>query len=367
MAKNMISHAIVFTLGISSGYLLSTNATNNKPAPKPQQVIAAKAATYLPTNTPNIHSSHLNTAASPSRCHNSSQVNSNTIAQCLQAWRNQGGQHFAIKTLTEYLNNPSSTWAQNNISKAFLAEMLLSAGEEYQAAFWLLSYAQEESDIDKSERALLKVSQILQQWWQNNDQSSAVFTDIAEQYLQQKPDDSDIHWWLAQLAMNQNQPNIARYHALLARTAPQLQADADALIAIIDTPLGTSKLTIPLNKATNQYLLKGTIEGEPMTFLVDTGASISAISYDFAHRYLQQSFTGKKLRLQTAGGQYHSDLLKVDNIYLGNDQLHINDSNLAVLSKNANSNFDALLGLDIMANFHFSVNAEDRSLQIELP
>ncbi len=368
MTTKALNYALTFFIGALGGYLFGAKVPADNPntplqAAKQSNQVSRQVDQTVVYNTTAI-------SQTPIECQYPAELSPAIMQSCIQRWNYQGGRDLTVGTLLELIADEGSAWAHVPEAKAELARQLRDAGDSVQAALWLLAYAMDESRLERSDRALTSVKQTLKKWWQQRDQSAATFTKVALQYLQQKPDDSQAHWWLAQLAHSEEQFDIARYHALLAGTAPDFFDAAEQLLASMEpnAQISSGTLVVPLNRSTNQYLLTGMIEGEQLTFLVDTGASISAISYAFAQQNLVHAFTGQRVLLQTAGGNYQADIVKTDTLALGeNFELSVNNKELVVLSEGASHGFDALLGLDILARFHFAINADDRSLVLQLP
>jgi aspartyl protease family protein len=363
-----LNYALTFFIGALGGYLFGVKVPADSPNTQLQAAKQSNQASRQIDQT--VADNTTDTSQKPIECQYPVELSPAIMQACIQRWHYQGGRELAVGTLLELIADNSSAWAHEPKAKAELARQLRDAGDSVQAALWLLAYAMDENNLERSDRALTNVKQTLSQWWQQREQSAVTFTEVTLQYLQQKPDDSQAHWWLAQLAHSEEQLDIARYHALLARTAPAFFDDAEQLLASMEPNIQISSgtLVVPLNRNTNQYLLTGMIAGEQLTFLVDTGASISAISHAFAQQNLAHAFTDQRVLLQTAGGNYQADIVKIDTLALGeNFELSVNNKELVVLSEGASHGFDALLGLDILARFHFAINADDRSLVLQLP
>lgn len=360
--EKLFGYLAIFSAGCLSGYFFAQH-----PA-EPARPTTADKTTLGYENTPTATTS---VQPTPSiNCQDPNLFSQHTVKHCLDEWRNRAGEPFVSEQLSTLINNNSSYWSQEPAAKALLAESFSKQGNHTEASYWLLNYAAEENNIEHSENALTAVYRNLHNWWRTSEFDRAIFIDLSQLYLQQKPDDTQVHWWLAQLMHADNATDLARYHALLAGSNSDLTLEANALLASME-PLSSntsSPLRIPLNTRSNQYLLEGKINGKTLTFLVDTGASISAISHSFAHRNLSHSFSDKKVLLQTAGGHYQANVVVADELALGRDSdFMINTQNMVVLSEGSSSGFDALLGLDILAHFEFTINPEDRSLILKQP
>lgn len=302
------------------------------------------------------------------RCLRLVEFTQQAVTQCLQLWVAKGGEAYATQMLRDLLLDENSNWSEQIGLRAILADRYQKAKEVAQALTWLLDYASAEASLEYSDRALQQVKFELASWYRQGVVAGDGFWSILEDYLYLHPDDTDAHLWMALRALDDQRFDQARYHALQAHIDPKLASEAKLLLARIDPPLQAfaHNLSIPLNRATNQYLLRGFIAGQEMTFLVDTGASVSAVTGVFAQKYLTNFFTGRKVLLQTAGGNYAADVVAIDNLMLGEDgDFSVEGREMVVLSAADNSNFDALLGLDVLAHFNFSIDPEDRSLILQ--
>lgn len=364
--EKLFTYIAIFATGGLSGYFFALSSS-------PTHETATNSHTITHTKQ-NNNTTTANSVAAPFStqidCHNPSSFSQQYVKHCLDKWRTRGGESYVSEQLVSLIDDNSSYWSQEPAAKALLAESYSKQGNQTEANYWLLNYAAEENNIEHSEHALTNVYNSLHNQWRADNFDHASFIDLSQAYLQQKPDGTRVHWWLAQLMHADNITDLARYHALLARSNSELTLQANTLLASME-PLNNNTsqaLRLPLNKRTNQYLLEGKINGEKLTFLVDTGASISAISHSFAHRHLSHSFSDKKVLLQTAGGHYQANIVAADQLALGGDsEFTINAQNMVVLSEGSSSGFDALLGLDILAHFEFTINPDDRSLMLKQP
>lgn len=361
--EKLFGYLAIFIAGCLSGYFFAQPPTETARRPASADKTSLERETTLTATIGSQQAPSIN-------CQAPNSFSRHTVKHCLEEWRNFAGEQFVSKQLLALINDSSSFWSQEPVAKALLAESFSKQGKPTEASYWLLSYAAEENNIEHSEHALTGVYSNLLKWWQTNEFDRVIFIELCQLYLQQKPDDTQVHWWLAQLMQADNISDLARYHALLARSNSELTLEANALLASLEiiNSNTTSPLRIPLNTRSNQYLLEGAINGVTLTFLVDTGASISAISHSFAHHHLSHSFSDKKVLLQTAGGHYQANIVVADQLALGRDSdFIINTQNMVVLSEGSSSGFDALLGLDILAHFEFTINTDDRSLILKQP
>jgi iron donor protein CyaY len=102
------------------------------------------------------------------------------------------------------------------------------------------------------------------------------------------------------------------------------------------------------------FYLPGTIENVPVTFMVDTGASVTSISSDLAHQAGIRNC--KEVQFQTANGTATGCIALVPHMTLGNFQLQ--NITVAVMP-NMETN---LLGANVLRNFQ--VSQSDSSMLI---
>lgn len=82
----------------------------------------------------------------------------------------------------------------------------------------------------------------------------------------------------------------------------------------VATVSGADEVTIPRSRD-GHYYVAGSINGHPLTFMVDTGASTVAVSADFARA--ANLPRGYPLRFQTAGGSTEGELVQNQTVEAG--------------------------------------------------
>ncbi|MBC3764682.1 retropepsin-like aspartic protease family protein [Neptunicella marina] len=113
--------------------------------------------------------------------------------------------------------------------------------------------------------------------------------------------------------------------------------------------------SIPLTQIGQQYVVDVGLDGQQSRLLIDTGASVTALSQRFFQRYFQASqyqFLGQ-FNLHTAAGDIEAPIYTFDEIVLGNTRLH--HINVAVLPM-SEQRVDGLLGMNVLSAFHFSID-----------
>ena len=113
-------------------------------------------------------------------------------------------------------------------------------------------------------------------------------------------------------------------------------------------PLETSVSII--RNGTGQYLTRGTINGQSVRLLVDTGANIVALNASIAASLGLDVSQGTRVNVSTAGGVTESRLITLDVIQVGN----IKVSNVRAAVMTGNYPEDILLGMTFLQNVDIS-------------
>ncbi|KAA0694868.1 TIGR02281 family clan AA aspartic protease [Halopseudomonas laoshanensis] len=96
------------------------------------------------------------------------------------------------------------------------------------------------------------------------------------------------------------------------------------------------------------YLLNGQINGQEVTFLLDTGASFVAIPASVAQRL--QLPQGRRFQVNTANGTADSFATTIDQLHLGD--IHLRDVNAGIVPGMGGN--DILLGMSALQQLEFS-------------
>jgi len=97
--------------------------------------------------------------------------------------------------------------------------------------------------------------------------------------------------------------------------------------------------------------------------LLDTGASISGLDRQFIS---SQGFnvSGRKIRLSTAGGRVDADLIRLDSVTFGDNQLVNLDVASIGLNVSGHSAYQGLLGMDILGRYKFYLDQRQAILYL---
>ena len=169
---------------------------------------------------------------------------------------------------------------------------------------------------------------------------------------------------LAQAHLRLNDPAAARPYLEALRADPQLGNLASQKLSVLDAQsmerrdlenqldaqqmnsTNRQEVVLPLVRAGNSFLIDVSINRRPMRLLLDTGASITALSSQTIQR-LQLRPTGGAVTLGTANGMRQARLYYTDKIQMGSLQL----TNLVVaeIELGVDQQVDGLLGTDALS------------------
>lgn len=271
-----------------------------------------------------------------------------------------GGAQEAIKLLQEYLAaTPTSARGWFLLAQAY--EKVHNHEAALDAWFRYLDY---EVDALRFEQAIASVRRYLLQLHQQPELiggNAHWLLNQLNELLQYKSNDAELHLILAALYAQQEDHYQAQYHALMAANDPAMQQRAEDILAELNGTALPDELRIPLVRFGNQYLINVTIEGYPARLLLDTGASLSGVSNNYTSKYPALVKSTKPIRLNTASGTVDSVLFTVDSLHI--DQLAFNQHILALLPMHM-TDFDGLLGVDILGRFDFIIDQNEAILRL---
>lgn len=141
-----------------------------------------------------------------------------------------------------------------------------------------------------------------------------------------------------QLSMQSSGADAADFQLFVRTATPEVE---------IPEPTFSGDGTMEVRRHANgHFYLPGSIENVPVTFMVDTGASVTSISADIAREAGIRNC--KEVQFQTAAGAATGCIALVQNMMLGNFELH--NITVAVMpSMEIN-----LLGANVLRNFQVS-------------
>lgn len=268
----------------------------------------------------------------------------------------------AIELLQDYLrNNNGSTQAW-----FLLAHTFEKQGNHEAALEAWFRYLDHEDDVLKREEAIKAMQSYLVKLFETPslfDENSPWLIAQLDALLELSMNDGELHLLLASLYVQQNDEYQAQYHALMAANDPDMRGRAEDILAQLDGTKIPDQLSIPLIRYGNQYLVNVVIEGHGARLLLDTGASISGVSSHYTGRYPGIVKSTKPIRLNTASGIEDSYLFTIDSLHI--EQLVFNQHILALLPMGNMTEFDGLLGVDILGRFDFVIDQDASALHLK--
>lgn len=109
-----------------------------------------------------------------------------------------------------------------------------------------------------------------------------------------------------------------------------------------------ARASLPLERRDGALHVHARMAGQPLTMLVDTGATTTALSRSGAAR-LGAKPTGRRVRVRTANGVVESEEHRIANVEIG--PLRLESLNVLVLEGPLPQDVDGLLGMDVLSRF----------------
>lgn len=230
----------------------------------------------------------------------------------------------------------------------------------------LFRYLKLENNAQKIDRALADIKMYLQQLRAKPALFNEDYSWLIAQFdalLKYTPNDGELHIIMAKLYIKLGDSYQAQYHALMGVNDPNVQTQAEEVLANLNGEKLTEEVRIPLVMADNKYIINASVEGNPVRFLLDTGASLSGLSSSYIAKYPSLVKNMKPILLNTAGKSHPSYLFTVNNINIAN--LEFNKHILAQLPLENIESFDGLLGVDILGRFDFVIDQDASVLRVK--
>jgi clan AA aspartic protease (TIGR02281 family) len=164
---------------------------------------------------------------------------------------------------------------------------------------------------------------------------------------------------LAQSHLRLGNKNLARPLLKQLQYDPELGAIAEQKLTDIEKSGSTAvvaratddpdrrptDMVVPLRRVGNSLVVAGSVNGRSVSLLLDTGASITALSQDLISRLNLQA-TGDSVQLSTANGVTNASLYRISKMRLG--RVFVEDAVVAGIDLRASGSFQGLLGTDIL-------------------
>lgn len=133
--------------------------------------------------------------------------------------------------------------------------------------------------------------------------------------------------------------------------------------AIIYDSLWEAADSIALQKVGNQYAVKlDNSQRDGVTLLIDTGASMTAMSAD---SFNQLNYNGDAVEqdrrvFRTASGVVQGTVFSIPELFLGSHRLE--NTQIAVIDFGSERGFSGLLGMNVLGQFRFQIDQENSQL-----
>ena len=149
---------------------------------------------------------------------------------------------------------------------------------------------------------------------------------------------------------------------------PQWTATLDQHLAEASTEIAPGaelSNAIPLERRGDGYLVQVTLNDQAtIKLLVDTGASMTALTRDSFRRLYRPSFSLLGTRLfNTANGYTRGDIYRTSALTLGDERLE--DIAVAVLDFRTMDDIDGLLGMNVLRHFHFEIDQSAGAMHLK--
>ncbi len=181
--------------------------------------------------------------------------------------------------------------------------------------------------------------------------------------LQWQPDSASYHLRLAELYLTLGDFALAESELAYVTPSPTLQRRFDGVRkAIDDRAAGIAG--IPLQKRGAHYLVDALLNGRPVRLMIDTGASVSALSRTAADRIVEVAglhYQGQA-RLSTAGGTVASPVYLADSVAIDRHELHGIEW---VVIDYPEPGVDGVLGMNVLSRFEFRIDQQRQLLILQ--
>jgi clan AA aspartic protease (TIGR02281 family) len=229
----------------------------------------------------------------------------------------------------------------------------------------LLASSSQENDPEAyaaSLRALVRASSLARASLERRGDQLGVLK-LYQRLYEQHPSHLRFQFELAQAYLHTNNPQPAIPYLQALLYDPEFGALAQQLLDAIDASQpsqspnianlepakhhasNTQNILVPLIRSGGSMLVDASINSSPMRFLLDTGASITALSQQSIQR-LGLEPLNRSIRLNTANGVVSSPLYTARQLNLGSIQ--IDNLVLAQVDLGQNTRVDGLLGTDVL-------------------
>ena len=243
-----------------------------------------------------------------------------------------------------------------------VAEAYLKADEPLQAIKAFYATKQQIDEASELERVSTQIHQLVYQYHSQLEQQQ-LWSDLLSLYeylVGAEPEYSQYYFSQAKLFIQLKDYSNASHALAYIVNDPQLGSEATKLMDYVDRAL-TGEVRIPITQQGSSYLVPVRLNRAfDLTLLIDTGASISAIS---AAKFRAISGEARPIfveiqQISTANGVIKAPLYRFKQLALGNQIAE--DVSFIVIDNFKEA--DGLLGMNVLAQFNFQINQEDQVL-----
>ncbi len=244
-------------------------------------------------------------------------------------------------TLLSNIHLKNTNW-QPAINALLKATALEHQPDQLQSLMSKLSVAaSNQRAIMEGQKDELGINQLYQNLYQQHPDYARFQLELAYSYLRLN-DTSTARSLLEPLQYD------AEYGDIAKAALSNLDKNSDVVAQQPQTKKEVStrgEVVVPLLRSGNSFFVDTTINNRQLRLLLDTGASITALS-ESTIKSLNLKATGRSIQLSTANGITESKLYRADQIRLGG--LSIKDLVVAEIEFNKNSQIQGLLGTDLL-------------------
>jgi len=287
----------------------------------------------------------------------------------------QGSKQSASDLLEQYANafDDIDAWRR-------LGEVASSLGKWDLAVEALIAYSAQEyrpQEFEESLEDLVRVAANARTALEQRNDIAGILA-LYQRLYEQHPQYSRFQLELAQSHLRLSDPQSAtpiletlQYDSELGPLAAQLLEKIQSDFAV-EEPINESRndqfndpndILVPLQRSGSSLLVDVAINRESMRLLLDTGASITALSANTI-RSLRLEPIGRSITLSTANGKVSSELYRANSIRLG--RLRLNNLIVAEIDFGSNSAVAGLLGTDVLnelnSDFNYVIDNEKNAL-----
>ena len=241
-------------------------------------------------------------------------------------------------------------------------QALLSLNEIYRAKYAAAGSDRELSLYQDSHQWL---SELAAQLMTRHDEIGLL--DLYKKAVELEPDYGRHYLNLAQRYLDLGNTNDAVNSLETARFDSSISVEIDNMLAAIQhqKPVDFSDAyKIPLTQHGHQYYASVRLNGGyETTWLLDTGASVSAITPETLNNYAINVSEEGQAWFNTANGMVKGRTVVIDSLDIAG--VHVDSLKVGVLDLASGGRFDGLLGMDFLRQFSFYLDQQEKILYLK--